>query len=101
MKRRKFSSKFKTKVVLEALSGRYTIQELSRKHQIHANQISNWKRQFLDKAETVFDEGADTQADELRKENEKLYKIVGQQKVEIDFLKEASSNLGLRGLVGA
>ena len=95
MKRRKFSSKFKTKVVLEALSGRYTIQELSRKHQIHANQISNWKRQFLDKAETVFDEGADTQADELRKENEKLYKIVGQQKVEIDFLKEASSNLGL------
>ena len=95
MKRRKFSSKFKTKVVLEALSGRYTIQELSRKHQIHANQISNWKRQFLDKAETVFDEGADTQADELRKENQKLYKIVGQQKVEIDFLKEASSNLGL------
>ena len=95
MKRRKFSSKFKTKVVLEALSGWYTIQELSRKHQIHANQISNWKRQFLDKAETVFDEGADTQADELRKENEKLYKIVGQQKVEIDFLKEASSNLGL------
>ena len=95
MKRRKFSSKFKTKVVLDALSGRYTIQELSRKHQIHANQISNWKRQFLDKAETVFDEGADTQADELRKENEKLYKIVGQQKVEIDFLKEASSNLGL------
>ena len=95
MKRRKFSSKFKTKVVLDALSGRYTIQELSRKHQIHANQISNWKRQFLDKAETVFDEGADTQADELRKENQKLYKIVGQQKVEIDFLKEASSNLGL------
>lgn len=95
MKRRKFSSKFKTKVVLEALSGRYTIQELARKHEIHANQISNWKRQFLDKAETVFDEGTDTQADELRKENEKLYKIVGQQKVEIDFLKEASSNLGL------
>lgn len=95
MKRRKFSSKFKTKVVLETLSGRYTIQEIARKHEIHANQISNWKRQFLDKADTVFEEGADTKSDQLRKENEKLYKIVGQQKVEIDFLKEASSNLGL------
>jgi hypothetical protein len=49
----------------------------------------------LDKADTVFEEGADTKSEQLRKENEKLYKIVGQQKVEIDFLKEASSNLGL------
>ena len=95
MKRRKFSSKFKTKVVLEALSERYTIQELARKYEIHPTQISNWKRQFLDKAETVFDEGPDNRSEELEKEKQQLYKVIGQQKVEIDFLKEASSNLGL------
>ncbi len=95
MKRRKFSSKFKTKVVLEALSGRFTVQELSRKHEIHSNQISNWKRQFLDKAETIFDDGVDSRSEELEKQNESLYKIIGQQKVEIDFLRDASSNLGL------
>ena len=39
-KRRKFNSGFKTKVVLDALSERYSIQELSRKHGVHANQIS-------------------------------------------------------------
>lgn len=95
MKRRKFSSKFKTKVVLEALSERYTIQELARRHELHPNQISNWKRQFLDKADSVFDEGADNKTEELEKTNEALYKIIGRQKVEIDFLKDASSNLGL------
>ena len=95
MKRRKFSSKFKTKVVLEALSGRYTVQELSRRHEVHANMISKWKRQFLDNADTVFEEAPDQKSEAIRKENEALYKIIGQQKVEIDFLKEASSDLGL------
>ena len=50
MSRRKFTSDFKTKVVLEALSERYTIQELGRKHEIHPTQISAWKAQFLDNA---------------------------------------------------
>ena len=40
MKRRKYTSKFKTKVVLEALSERYTLQELGRRHDIHPNQIA-------------------------------------------------------------
>lgn len=47
MRKRKFTSAFKTKVVLDALSERYTIQELARKHQLHATQISAWKGQFL------------------------------------------------------
>ena len=35
MSRRKFTSEFKFKVVLEALSERYTIQELGRKYEIY------------------------------------------------------------------
>ena len=49
-KRRKFTSKFKTKVVLEALSERYTLSELAERHQVHPNQISKWKSQFLEQA---------------------------------------------------
>lgn len=41
MKKRKFTSAFKTKVVLEALSERFTIQELGQKHNLHPTQISN------------------------------------------------------------
>jgi transposase len=40
--RRKFTADFKTKVVLEALKERSTIEELSKKHEIHPTQI-NWK----------------------------------------------------------
>lgn len=95
MKRRKFSNKFKTKVVLEALSGRYTVQELARKHEVHASQISSWKTHFLEHADAVFDKEKDKKVEQDQAEKQKLYKIIGQQKVEIDFLKEASSNLGL------
>ena len=89
-KRRRFSSTFKTKVVLEALSERYSVQELARKHQVHPNQISTWKRQFLDNAEQVFEKPQAGKSEE-ELEKEKLYKVIGQQKVELDFLKKASS----------
>ena len=89
-KRRKLSTSFKTKVVLEALSERYTIQELGRKHGIHSTQINKWKAHFLEHAESVFDNGNGTSTKPESAE-EKLYKIIGQQKVEIVFLKKALS----------
>lgn len=89
-KRRKFNSDFKTKVVLEALSERYSIQELARKHKIHANQISQWKSQFLKGASQVFERPKSEKSEE-ELEKERLYKVIGQQKIEIDFLKKALS----------
>jgi len=52
--RRKFTPEFKTKVVLEALSERLTLTELAQKHELHPNQIIQWKREFLDKASEIF-----------------------------------------------
>ena len=89
MKRRKFTTKFKTKVVLEALSERSTVQELARKHELHPNQISKWKAEFLANAEQVFDSPSKSQTTDG--DVEKLYKVIGQQKVEIDYLKKALS----------
>ncbi len=45
-KRKKYTSGFKTKVVLEALQERKTIQEPWRKYGLHPNQISTRKGQF-------------------------------------------------------
>ena len=42
--RRKFSSRFKTKVVLEALKERSSLAELAKKYDIAPTQISIWKR---------------------------------------------------------
>jgi transposase len=89
--RRKFSSKFKTKVVLASLTERETIQQLATRFEIHPNQISQWKRQFLDGADTVFDGSSKTSSKESEKVEDKLYKKIGYLQVQVDFLKK---NLG-------
>jgi transposase len=87
MKRRKnHSAGFKTKVVLEALQERETIQEIGKKYDIHPNQISTWKTQFLSKASNVFEKGITKNDDE--KEKAELFKKVGQLQMENDFLKK-------------
>ena len=87
MKRRKFTSKFKTKVVLEALSERYTLAQLAERHQLHPNQISQWKHQFLSNAELVFKKGSKSRKDEASDEKNRLLQAIGKLKVENDFLK--------------
>ena len=88
--RRKFSAEFKTKVVLETLKERLTVSELSQKYQIHPHQINTWKKEFKQKASLVFSSKSAGTPDNA-KEKDTLYKIIGQQKLEIDFLKKALS----------
>lgn len=88
--RKKHTAEFKARVVLEALSERYTIQELGRKYELHPNQITRWKNVFLKNAPSVFSNGSE-KSNSKEGEEERLYKIIGQQKVEIDFLKKALS----------
>ncbi len=90
MSRRKFTSEFKFKDVLEALSERYTIQELGRKYEIHPTQITNWKSQFLKNGQTVFDRPVKDSKTEAQELEDRYLKVIGQQKMEIDFLKKAS-----------
>lgn len=84
--RRKFTAEFKTKVVLEALKEQKTIQEIASKFEIHPNQISQWKQQFLANAIDVF-EKTTSKKSEHELEREKLFRTIGVQKIEIDFLK--------------
>jgi transposase len=88
--RRKFSADFKTKVVLESLKEKNTIEELARKYELHPNQISVWKKDFLSKASSVFASSTELSDDKKKQEEvlEKLYAKIGQQKVEIDWLKK-------------
>jgi len=87
--RRKFTSKFKTQVVLEALSERFTLAQLAEKHQLHPNQISTWKNQFLQNAEMVFTKGIKTEQQKSDEEKDRLLKTIGELKVKNDFLRNA------------
>lgn len=88
--RRKFTAAFKTKVVLEALRERNSVEELARKYELHPNQITTWKKAFLDKASVVFEDPETKSEDEKQREADldKLYSQIGQQKMEIDWLKK-------------
>lgn len=88
--KRKFSSEFKAKVVLEALKESNTIEELARRYELHPNQISVWKKEFLSKAASVFSFADKSDPDKKQQQDtiEKLYQEIGKQKVEIDWLKK-------------
>ena len=89
MTRRKFTSKFKTKVVLASLKERETVQSLAQKFELTPQQINLWKREFLSQAETVFTKGIKSKKSEAELKEERLLKVIGQQKVELDFLNNA------------
>jgi transposase len=52
--RRKFSPKFKAQVALEASQEKETVHQIAEKYELHANQVTNWKRAFQDQAQEVF-----------------------------------------------
>jgi transposase len=82
--RRNHSPAFKAKVALEALKGEQTLSELSTRFQIHPNQITEWKRQLLDRAPEVFDKGKTIEPDV-----DDLHSKIGKLTMEIDFLSGA------------
>ena len=52
--RRNHSPAFKAKVGLAALKGDKTLAELAQQHDVHSNQITQWKSQLLEGAADVF-----------------------------------------------
>ena len=91
MKRRKFTPSFKTKVVLESLKEHSSINEIAAKNKISPQQVSNWKRDFLFRAENVFGSSSKGTKSEEEKERDKLLRTIGALKVENDFLKKSLS----------
>lgn len=86
--RRKFTADFKSKVVIEALKERSTIEELAKKYEVHPTQINTWKREFLGKASSLFNDKSESEDKQKEIDTEKLYAQIGQLKVENDFLKK-------------
>ena len=89
--RRNHSSAFKAKVAVDAIRGEKTLAELAKLHDVHPNQITDWKNQLLKGAANVF--GAETA--EPTVDLKDLHAKIGQQSLEIDFLSGALTRVGL------
>ncbi|MEM6642783.1 MAG: transposase [Bacteroidota bacterium] len=89
MTRKKYTSKFKTKVVLEALKERSSVAELAQKYELAPQQINLWKREFLANAELLLEGKGKTKKSQAEEERDQLLKVIGEQKVQLDFLNNA------------
>lgn len=93
--RRKFSSEFKSKVALEALKERHSLSELAERFELHPNQISQWKQEFLEKSKNVFDKKSNKAKEEEEVDLDQLYAKIGKLEIERDFLKKNLKKLDL------
>ncbi len=89
--RRVHDAAFKTKVVLEALKGAKTLAQLSSEFGIHAQQITDWKRQVLDGIPSIFESPTSKPVLNIEQREQienPLFQQIGQLKVENDWLKK-------------
>ncbi len=84
--KRNHGAGFKAKVALKANKEEQTIVELSEHFEVHPNQITEWKKQLLERAEEVFSKDRKTPEGPSIKE---LHAKIGQRDMENDFLSVA------------
>jgi len=87
-KRKAYDDNFKARVALEAIKGERTISEIAGQFEVHPNQIIKWKKQLLENVSSLFSRKKDPEIEELKSLNEELYKKIGKQNIELEFLKK-------------
>jgi transposase len=87
-KRKRYDDNFKARVALEAIKGERTLSEIASQYEVHPNQITQWKKQLLENVSSLFSKKKDPEIEELKRLTEELYKKIGQQDIELEFLKK-------------
>jgi len=105
----KYSTEFKTKIVLEVLKGDKTINEIATLNNITPKNIQNWKKIFLENAEMAMEPSIaikeyKEEIEKLKATNDQYAKTVGKLTVERDWLEgklKSLDSLNKKELVGS
>ena len=91
-KRRVFGAAFKAKVALAAARGDKTTAQLAAEFSVHTSQVTAWKKQLLEQAAGLFEDGRQRR-DESAANEQELYEQIGRLKMEVEWLKKKSAEL--------
>ncbi len=84
--RRQYDPEFKTRVVLELISGQKGLMEASREYGIKDTVLSRWKQEFLERASQVFAQSKGKDQNEQR--IAELERMVGRLTMQLDMAKK-------------
>jgi len=92
----RWSAEKRYQIVKEALSQKEPIGQIARRHQVSEGLIYRWRDKFFEggKAGLAFDgrNGSQGEKEALERQVEELQKLIGEQAVEIRFLKRLSKS---------
>lgn len=94
--KKQHSASFKAQVVVEALKELKTLSQLASDHSIHPTQVRRWKQQAEEGIKSIFEKEGSKTSEDQEKLIEELYKQIGQQKVELDWLKKKTGHFSPR-----
>ena len=84
--RKKISAELKAKVAIESIKGLKTISEIASMYEVHPNQVSIWKKQYIESAVSIFSKPNPAENQEKEQQIEALYRKIGQLEMDNDFL---------------
>ena len=90
--KRMHSPGFKAQVALDMIKEVDTTSGICSKHGIHPTQAGKWRSQAVSGLSSIFDQRPNMQLQEKDKLVDELYKQIGQQKVELDWLKKKTGS---------
>lgn len=97
---KKWSPALKFEIILLALKGETTLNEICKKYEVAPSQVQAWKKQFLERGHELFDK-KDNKSElaslKLERTQSQLYEKIGKLTVERDFLKKSYGKLQENG----
>ena len=92
-RRKRYDSRFKAQVALEAIKNQQTIAQIASEYGVHPTQVNQWKKQALEELPQLFTKERSQTTSDTEQLVAELYRQIGQLKVELDWLEKKTQPL--------